>query len=122
MIYYTVYWSLGVWIFVKDTPTLNANTATGWVHDLLLTLWKDWPRLAIGPAMKLYYLSQTAFWIQQIFVINIEERRKDHWQMFAHHIITVGLLVFSYGYRQLRTGNAILVLMDIVDLVFPVRI
>jgi acyl-CoA-dependent ceramide synthase len=59
--------------------------------------------------------------VQQIFVINIEERRKDHWQMFTHHIVTVFLLVFSYGYRQMRAGNAVLVLMDIVDLIFPVR-
>lgn len=41
--------------------------------------------------------------------------------MFTHHIVTVALLVFSYGYRQMRAGNAVLVLMDIVDLIFPVR-
>lgn len=75
----------------------------------------------LGTSLKLYYLSQTAFWVQQIFVINIEERRKDHWQMFAHHIVTVFLLFFSYGYRQMRAGNAVLVLMDSVDLIFPVR-
>jgi acyl-CoA-dependent ceramide synthase len=71
-------------------------------------------------SLKLYYLSQTAFWVQQIFVINVEERRKDHWQMFTHHIVTIFLLAFSYGYRQMRAGNAILVLMDVVDLIFPV--
>jgi len=67
----------------------------------------------------LYYLTQMAFWVQQIVVIHLEERRKDHYQMLTHHIITVGLMVGSYGYRQLRVGNAILVLMDIVDLIFP---
>jgi len=71
-------------------------------------------------SLKLYYLSQTAFWVQQIFVINVEERRKDHWQMFTHHIVTIFLLAFSYGHRQMRAGNAILVLMDVVDLIFPV--
>jgi acyl-CoA-dependent ceramide synthase len=73
-------------------------------------------------SLKLYYLSQTAFWVQQIFVINVEERRKDHWQMFTHHIVTIFLLAFSYGYRQMRAGNAILVLMDVVDLIFPVSL
>jgi hypothetical protein len=69
---------------------------------------------------KLYYLAQFGFWLQQILVINIEERRKDHWQMFTHHIITGLLLIGSYGYYQTKVGNVILCLMDVVDLVFPV--
>ena len=69
---------------------------------------------------KLYYLAQFGFWLQQILVINIEERRKDHWQMFTHHIITCLLLIGSYGYYQTKVGIVILCLMDVVDLVFPV--
>lgn len=120
LLYYVVYWTWGLVIFFQDTPPSDATTVTGFVNDLLISLWRDFPRLTLGASLKLYYLSQTAFWIQQIFVINIEERRKDHWQMFTHHIVTVGLLVFSYGYRQMRAGNAVLVLMDVVDLIFPV--
>lgn len=107
-------------LFIQDTPKSASATFSGQVNDLLISLWRDYPRLVLGPSLKLYYLSQTAFWVQQIYVINIEERRKDHWQMFAHHIVTVNLLVFSYGYRQMRAGNAVLVLMDVVDLIFPV--
>jgi acyl-CoA-dependent ceramide synthase len=107
-------------VFIQDTPESTATTFLGQANDLLISLWRDYPRLVLGPSLKLYYLSQTAFWVQQIFVINIEERRKDHWQMFTHHIVTVSLLVFSYGYRQMRAGNAVLVLMDVVDLIFPV--
>ena len=104
--------------FIQDTPESTATTFLGKANDLLISLWRDYPRLTLGTSLKLYYLSQTAFWVQQIFVINIEERRKDHWQMFTHHIVTVSLLVFSYGYRQMRAGNAVLVLMDVVDLIF----
>lgn len=107
-------------VFIEDTPESTATTFLGKANDLLISLWRDYPRLLLGTSLKLYYLSQTAFWVQQIFVINIEERRKDHWQMFTHHIVTVALLVFSYGYRQMRAGNAVLVLMDVVDLIFPV--
>jgi len=71
--------------------------------------------------MKGYMLAQLAFWLQQILVINIEERRKDHWQMFAHHIVTIGLIYCSYRYHFTRIGNLILVLMDVVDLFLPVR-
>ena len=71
--------------------------------------------------MKAYMLAQLAFWVQQIIVINIEERRKDHWQMFSHHIITISLIYASYRYGHTRVGNLILVLMDVVDLFLPVR-
>lgn len=53
-------------------------------------------------------------------VINIEERRKDHWQMFTHHIVTTMLIFTSYGYHQTKVANLILVMMDVVDLLLPV--
>ena len=68
---------------------------------------------------KWYYLVQFAFWLQQIVVVNIEERRKDYWQMFTHHIITCTLIFLSYGYHQTRVGNVILCLTDIVDILLP---
>lgn len=69
---------------------------------------------------KWYYLVQFAFWLQQIVVVNIEERRKDHWQMFTHHIITCTLMLFSYGYYQTKVGHVILCLLDFVDFILPV--
>lgn len=114
MIYYALYWGWGVALFVRDTPS-SVNNFT----DLLVSLWRDFPRLHVGTGMKLYYLSQLAFWMQQIVVIHIEERRKDHYQMLSHHIITVILLCGSYPFRQWRVGNAVLVCMDIIDFIFP---
>ena len=72
-----------------------------------------------GP-FKWYYLVQFAFWLQQILVVNIEERRKDYLQMFTHHVITCALIFTSYGYHQTKVGNLILCLMDVVDIVLPV--
>lgn len=74
----------------------------------------------MGGLIKWYYLAQFAFYIQQMLVVNIEERRKDHWQMFIHHIITCTLMFASYGYHQTRVGITILCLMDVVDLLLPV--
>lgn len=71
--------------------------------------------------MKGYILAQLAFWVQQVLVINIEERRKDHWQMLTHHFVTISLMYGSYRYGYTRVGNLILVLMDVVDLFLPVR-
>src|ERR1700760_3969504 len=86
----------------------------------LRALWHSWPTREMSGLAKWYYLVQFAFWLQQIVVVNIEKRRKDHWQMFTHHIITCALIFTSYGYHQTKVGNLILCLMDIVDLVFPI--
>lgn len=68
---------------------------------------------------KYYYLVVLAFWLQQLVVVNIEERRKDHLQMFTHHMITCALILASYCYHQTNVGNVILCLMDVVDLFLP---
>lgn len=70
--------------------------------------------------MKWYLLVQLSFWVQQILVINIEERRKDHYQMLTHHIITSSLLGSAYIYGFYNVSNVVLCLMDIVDLLLPV--
>lgn len=70
---------------------------------------------------KTYILAQLGFWLQQIFVINIEERRKDHWQMLSHHVITIALIIGSYRYHHNAVGNLILVLFDVGDILLSVR-
>ena len=114
MVYYIIYWAWGAALFVRDTPTSVQS-----VDGLLISLWQGYPILHLDASMKLYYLSQFAFWIQQIVVLHIEEKRKDHAQMLTHHFITVALLAGSYSDRQTRAGNAVLVCMDIVDFIFP---
>jgi very-long-chain ceramide synthase len=83
-------------------------------------MWTDYPVRQLDGVFKWYYLVQTAFWLQQIFVINIEERRKDHVQMYTHHIVTSLLLMGSYGFHCSQVGNVILCLMDVVDILLPV--
>jgi very-long-chain ceramide synthase len=86
----------------------------------LRELWTDWPTREVSGVVKAYTLCALSFWLQQILVINIEERRKDHWQMLSHHIVTVTLIYAAYRYHFTRVANLIMILMDIVDLFFPV--
>ena len=86
----------------------------------LRELWTAWPDRELDWLMKFYILAQWSFWLQQIIVINIEERRKDHWQMLSHHFITCTLLSSCYGYHHTRVGHLILILMDVVDIFLPV--
>ncbi|KAL8838207.1 MAG: hypothetical protein Q9170_002250 [Blastenia crenularia] len=108
LIYDTVFWSLGMYLMYHSNYWLDARQ-----------MWAGWPDREMGGLFKWYYLVQFAFWIQQIVIVNIEERRKDHWQMFSHHIITCFLMFASYAYHQTRVGNTILCLMDVVDLLLP---
>jgi very-long-chain ceramide synthase len=91
--------------------------STYWLS--LRALWRSWPTREMSGLAKWYYLVQFAFWLQQLVVVNIEKRRKDHVQMFTHHIITCTLIFLSYGYHQTKVGNVILCLMDVVDLFLP---
>lgn len=83
-------------------------------------MWKGWPFREITGLSKFYYLAQSAFWVAQILVVNIEEKRKDYAEMFTHHIFTIALLFLSYGFYHTRVGIVILCTMDLVDIVLPV--
>ncbi|KAI1103204.1 longevity assurance proteins LAG1/LAC1 [Jackrogersella minutella] len=107
-IYYCIFWTLGMYLYVKSPYFLNMKE-----------LWTNWPVRELDGVMKAYLLAQWAFWVQQVLVIHIEERRKDHCQMLIHHFITITLISASYCYHQTRVGNLILVLMDVVDLFLP---
>ena len=86
----------------------------------LRAMWANFPTRSMSGLMKWYYLVQFGFWMQQLFVVNIEERRKDHWQMFTHHIFTSMLLVCSYAFYQTKVGNVILCMMDFCDILLAV--
>jgi len=44
-----------------------------------------------------------------------ETRRKDFWQMFIHHIVTLTLVFGSWITNTIRIGSLILALHDVVD-------
>lgn len=83
-------------------------------------LWTNWPQRELSGLMKVYFLAQWSYYTLQILILHIEDRRKDHSQMLLHHIVTIALIWASYAYHQTRVGHLILVLMDAIDLVFPV--
>jgi acyl-CoA-dependent ceramide synthase len=83
-------------------------------------LWRGYPHSHLAAPVKLYYLSQTAFYTHQILILNAEAKRKDHWQMMTHHIITVVLMLGSYFTSFNRVGCIIMVLMDWCDIFLPV--
>ncbi|EAU34663.1 conserved hypothetical protein [Aspergillus terreus NIH2624] len=107
-LYYAFFWTFGMYIWSNSPYWMDFRA-----------IWSEWPARGVSGTLKWYLLVQLAFWVQQIFVINIEEPRKDHYQMFTHHIITSTLLGSAYIYGFYNVSNVVMCLMDIVDLLLP---
>jgi len=86
----------------------------------LRDLWRDSPHSPVAGPVKFYYLTQIAFYLHQVLILNAEARRKDHIQMMAHHVITIFLMLASYFGNFIRVGSVILLITDWCDILLPV--
>jgi TLC domain len=74
--------------------------------------------------LKVYYLLQTAYWLQQflLLVLGIEKPRRDFYELVAHHIVTLWMVIWSYIMNMTLTGNIIFLTMDWSDVFLAVCI
>ncbi|KIR37523.1 acyl-CoA-dependent ceramide synthase [Cryptococcus deuterogattii 99/473] len=107
-LYCSVYWTFGV-IVLRQNPSPTSPEQ----------LWGTYPAIPLPALTKFYYLSQLGWWFHQLLVINCEKRRRDHWQMFGHHILTITLIVGSYVMNFTQVGVLIHCLMDFCDILLP---
>ncbi|OZJ06938.1 hypothetical protein BZG36_00116 [Bifiguratus adelaidae] len=107
VIYYVIFWSLGMYIMYNSPYWFNTSY-----------FWIAYPHVQLTGLMKWYYLVQFAFWIQQVFVLSIEKKRKDFIPMLTHHLVTCTLISCSYLTNHTRIGNAVLCCMDFSDILF----
>ncbi|KAK0554331.1 Sphingosine N-acyltransferase lag1 [Tilletia horrida] len=96
--------------------TLAFSVGLPWWPLHVKQFWTNYPELQISMLLRCYYLGQTAFYLHQIYVLFSEKWRKDHWQMFSHHVITVSLQAASYATHYHRVGVAIMLLLDPCDI------
>ncbi|KAJ5757905.1 uncharacterized protein N7511_006599 [Penicillium nucicola] len=106
--YYSFIWGVGMYLWKNS-----------YYWGDFAPIWSRWPARPLSGLMKWYLLVELAFLVQQIFVIHVEERRKDHYQMLSHHIITSTLLSSAYIYGFYNVSNVVLCLMDVVDFLLP---
>ncbi|KAI0701164.1 TLC domain-containing protein [Cytidiella melzeri] len=109
VVYYTLQWFFGLYVH-RNLPTKVMDPVDVWI---------GYPHLPLAGPIKFYYLLQTAFYLHQILILNAEARRKDHWQMMTHHIITTVLMLGSYFYSYTRVGCLVMMLMDLCDIFLP---
>ncbi|KAF9482436.1 LAG1-domain-containing protein [Pholiota conissans] len=109
VVYYTIQWGFGLYVHY-NLPTRVLDP---------IDIWREYPHIPIAGPVKFYYLTQNAFYLHQILILNAEARRKDHYQMMCHHVITVILILASYFTHFTRVGCVIMVLMDCCDIFLP---
>lgn len=123
-IYYMIQWSLGIVRFSYFLSLFGKRLlifAAQYIHyHLPSSLWVGYPHLPLAGIVKLYYLMQISLYVHAVLLLNAEAPRKDHWQMMAHHVVTISLIVASYYYGFTRVGCLIMVIMDWCDIFFPV--
>lgn len=128
VIYYSILWSYGL-VSASYFRCLTLLTSLQYIHTSLPTspfnpekVWQGYPHTPVAGPIKLYYLIQTGFYFHQILILHAEARRKDHYQMLLHHIITIVLMILSFIYNFTRVGCLIIVLMDYCDIWLPVSL
>jgi hypothetical protein len=95
-----------VWITYKEP----------WFTDTS-TFWHGWPHQTLKYPLKLFYTFQCGFYIYSVAALLVwETRRKDHNVMMSHHIVTIGLIAYSYITGSFRAGTVILALHDVSDI------
>ncbi|KAJ4482721.1 TLC domain-containing protein [Lentinula lateritia] len=109
VVYYTLQWGFGLYVY-RNLPTRVLDPVDAWI---------GYPHVALAAPVKIYYLTQLAFYLHQMLILNAEARRKDHVQMMTHHVITVFLMWASYYYNLTRIGCLIMLLMDLCDIFLP---
>lgn len=65
---------------------------------------------------KTYYLTELAFYLSLLCSQFVDAKRKDFWQMFIHHIVTISLILCSFVTNYHRTATVIMWLHDASDI------
>lgn len=57
-----------------------------------------------------------SFYWSLLFSMFEDTKRKDFWEMLAHHFVTIILLVLSWTCNLVRAGSLVLVIHDCADI------
>ncbi len=69
-----------------------------------------------------YYMISMAFYWALTVTQFFDNKRKDFWQMFIHHMITLLLMALSWVCNLHRVGSLVLVVHDCADILLEVKI
>uniref|UniRef100_A0A1L8EBK0 Protein transporter n=1 Tax=Haematobia irritans TaxID=7368 RepID=A0A1L8EBK0_HAEIR len=104
-IYYTYSFIFGV-IVLWDKP---------WFWDVK-TCWYGYPHQSVTGDIWWYYMISMAFYWSLTVTQFFDVKRKDFWQMFIHHMVTLLLMSLSWICNLHRVGSLVLVIHDCADI------
>eukprot|EP00803_Ostreobium_quekettii_P010879 evm.model.scf_4697.1 EVM.evm.TU.scf_4697.1 scf_4697:2193-4458(-) len=70
---------------------------------------------SVPAGVLLLYAVEAAYYVQGIPVLLLEPKKKDFWTMLAHHIVTLGLIMYSWQVNFTRVGTMIFLAHDACD-------
>ncbi|CAN8009903.1 unnamed protein product [Ixodes pacificus] len=85
-----------------------------WLWDTL-HCWYDFPHHPIANETWWYYMVELGFYVSCTLSHFVNTKRKDFWQMFIHHIVTIFLLCLSWIMNLHRVGSLVLIVHDFAD-------
>lgn len=104
-IYYSYSFIYGV-IVLWDKP---------WFWDVK-SCWYGYPHQSISSDIWWYYMISMAFYWSLTVTQFFDVKRKDFWQMFIHHMVTLLLMSLSWICNLHRVGSLVLVIHDCADI------
>lgn len=104
-LYYTCSFVYGV-IILSDKP---------WFWDVK-SCWYGYPHQSISNDIWWYYMISMSFYWSLTFSQFFDVKRKDFWQMFVHHAVTLLLMALSWVCNLHRVGSLVLVVHDCADI------
>nr|XP_011758425.1 ceramide synthase 5 isoform X2 [Macaca nemestrina] len=85
-----------------------------WFWDIR-QCWHNYPFQPLSSGLYYYYIMELAFYWSLMFSQFTDIKRKDFLIMFVHHLVTIGLISFSYINNMVRAGTLIMCLHDVSD-------
>ncbi|CAN8003773.1 unnamed protein product [Ixodes hexagonus] len=85
-----------------------------WLWDTM-HCWYGYPNHPVPDGIWWYYMVQLGFYLSCTLSHFVSTKRRDFWQMFVHHIVTVTLLCLSWSCNLHRIGSLVLVIHDFAD-------
>lgn len=86
-----------------------------WLWDSVYCF-RGYPHHPVSNEEWQYYVLELGFYLSLLWSQFVDVRRKDFWQMFLHHIVTISLLCFSWACNLVRVGTLVLVIHDFADI------
>jgi len=111
-------WQLAIHVFFALWESYVIRTEMGGLGNNMMVNDESDP---VSPMMKALYISQLAVWIYTCMVHRwFDERRKDYFVMYVHHVATIALVAGSAQIGYYRAGLVVLFTHDASDIAIDI--